>query len=863
MVFAVSFLLAFPFVLSAKANLTWDQARSRVGDVSDVDYTLAFTFQEKRLNYEGQVIIDFSLKDVSTSLYLDFQGKSLDELEINGHRIASAEVVNARVLLEPAHLSKGKNRVRVGYRNTFNTDGAGLHKAVDAGDGREYIFTHFEPYRANRVFPCFDQPDLKASYTLSVVAPAAWKVVSNAPETVSRQFGELVRHQFEKTKRFSTYLFALTAGPFAVWHDKRARIPSRILTTQSMAPHMDAQQIFKVTRQGLDFFENYFGIPYPFKKYDQIFVPQFNSGAMENVAAVIFSDRYIYRHEPTEAELMKRANTVLHEMAHMWFGNIVTMEWWNDLWLNESFATYMAYLAMSKATHFEDVWDGFARSKGWAYWQDQLPTTHPIETLVPDTQTTLSNFDGITYAKGASVLKQLAFYVGKDAFRKGVSNYLRENSWNNASREDFMNAIAKASGKKLEGWTERWLRSSGVNSIAPRYTLGSDGRIETFYLDQGQGNGDALLRPHRLKIVLFSKREQQMVVTKEVSVAIKGATQRVKALEGLAPPDFVYANYEDHAYAKVFLDRQSIAFAKQHLELLPTRIRTAVWQASWFMVREQQMSPTAYLNLFLAKAGLEQNSKLLASFRYHLDSALNSYLPEPLRVTYMSKVQALVWKAIHEAPEGSDLQKTWFKYLVATAKTDVEQRHLVELADEKHGVPGLEIDQEKRWSIVTRLAVLGYAEAPSLMEREKLRDPSERGKLKAYLAWVSLPDSNIKAKAWKQFIEAKKLPLNYLRAGMSGFFQKDQQALTRPYIKLYFAALSKLLETKEHHFVRAFAGGLFPGVYIDPDVLQQSEKLLQENDDFPYYLKRSLMEANDGLARALSVRRACQTGGCP
>lgn len=847
-------LLIYPSLLIAKGNLTWDEAKSRAQRVSAVNYTLAFTFLDDQPSYEGEAIINFLLSDDSTALNLDFQGNKIIEMEVNDHRIMNPKMTDGRILLLPKHLSGGRNQVRIHYLNAFNNDGAGLHKIVDT-DGREYLFTHFEPYRANRVFPCFDQPDLKASFALSVIAPRSWTVISNAPEEHSRRTGKLTRHSFKKTSRFSTYLFALAAGPFAVWNDKEARIPSRIFSTQSMARYMDASRIFNITRSGFDFFENYFDFPYPFEKYDQIFVPQFNAGAMENVAAVIFNDRFIYRHQPTESQLMRRANIVLHELAHMWFGNIVTMQWWNDLWLNESFATYMAYLALSEATDFKDAWDGFARAKGWAYWQDQLPTTHPIETEVPDTRNTYSNFDGITYAKGAAVLKQLVFYVGNDAFQQGVSNYLNAHSWKNATRADFVEAIAQASGKDLQKWTEQWLRSSGVNSIKPRYKLNSDARIDVFNLDQGKGNGDALLRPHRLMIALFNKQDEKVVVRKQVSVEINGATQNVKTLVGEAVPDFVYANFEDHAYAKIYLDPQSISFAKNHLELLPTKIRTGVWQAIRYMIRDHQLSPIEYLDLFMAKAVKEQNPKLVDAYRYHLDAALNFYLPESIRATYMSNVQALVWNTLQQAQTGSDLQKTWFGYLLTTARTEKEQSRLARLLGEKNVIPGLEIDQEKRWSIVTRLAALGYANAHSLLEEEKLRDTSERGNKSAYKARVSLPDENFKQSAWKQFIDGEGLPLSHMRAGMSSFFQREQLTLTQPYIEAYFNALPKLAETKEHHYVRAFARSLFPKSHVDHDVLKQSEALLRKNA-LPYYVKRTLLEANDGLRRALRIRKS-------
>ncbi|WP_419608751.1 M1 family metallopeptidase [Thiolapillus sp.] len=426
---------------------------------------------------------------------------------------------------------------------------------VDPVDNREYFFSHFEPFWANRLFPCFDQPDLKASFSVTVEAPDDWQIISNTLATKTGN-GDLSRHEFARSRRFSTYLFALVGGPFAVFEDRRARIPSRLFSTQSMSAYVDAENIFEVTRQGFDFYGKYFGIPYPFGKYDQIFVPHFNAGAMENVAAVVIKeDAYLYRETPLPSRMQKRANTILHEMAHMWFGDIVTMRWWNDLWLNESFATFMSYLAQVEGTPDKHAWQQFSSSmKNWAYWQDQLPTTHPIETRVEDTLSTFDNFDGITYGKGASVLKQLAFYVGSEAFRKGVSSYLKKHAWKNAERKDFTDAIGQAAGMNLDGWTKLWLQKSGINTLVADYDVDAQGRISRFELLQGKGNGDAVLRPHRLQVALFHDREGKPGLEKTVTVNVTGERTAVDDLVGEPAPDFVYPNYGDHAYAKFYLD---------------------------------------------------------------------------------------------------------------------------------------------------------------------------------------------------------------------------------------------------------------------------------------------------------------------
>ena len=854
--------LTLPLTLAAlgparadeSANLTQAQAAVRSESVREVSYRLELELREQRPSYEGVVTIDFELVKVPPRLHLDFQGEHLQAVSVNQRVVAGATIEAHKVWIPAKLLRRGANRIRIAYRNDFDTDGAGLHKVVDPGDGREYVYTDFEPYDANRLFPCFDQPDLRASYELVVRAPETWTVVANGRELSQTPAGTLLEHRFAPTLRFSTYIMALCAGPYAVWTDPEAKIPARILSTRAMAEHVDADRIFAITRQGFEFFQEYFDIPYPFEKYDQIFLPQFNAGAMENVACVTFNERMIYRHQPTDSELMGRANTILHEMAHMWFGDIVTMRWWNDLWLNESFATYMANLALTRATRFDDAWDVFAKgTKSWAYWQDQLPTTHPIETEVGDTQTTFTNFDGITYGKGASVLKQLAFFVGEEAFREGTAKYLKRFAFGNATRKDFMGSIAAAAGKDLDEWTRLWLQKSGVNSLRPEYRVDDRGRVAGFRLVQGEGNGDGVLRPHRLKVASFRLRGKELRKTSVVTVEVAGASTPVPELDGAEAPDFVYANDEDHAYAKVFLDDRSLRFAREHLELLPDVVKAGVWNAVWFMVRDKVAPPTDYLELFLAKAPLEANQKLLDSFRYSLPDALDAYLPGPLRGRYVDRVQAVAWEAMKAAEPGSDLQKTWFRYLILSAESPEGEARLAGMLSGEVALPKLEVDQERRWQMVTKLCEQGHERALELLAAEEARDPGERGKKAAYEARVALPDPAGKEAAWKQFLEDSRTPLDHLKAGMASFFRPTQEALTRPYVEKFFRALPEVLRDRDAYFVRAFSGSLFPD-HVEPGVLRSSERALSENQEWPYYLRRRLLEANDELSRSLEIR---------
>ncbi len=842
---------------AAAPDLTREEARLRAMQVSSVDYRLHFRFVRGSGQYDGEAEVAFSLKSVPDRLFLDFQGDRLTKLRINGQSIERPVIENHRVYLKPEYLKAGRNQVRLVYNNDFDTDGTGLHRFVDPVDGREYFFSHFEPFWANRLFPCFDQPDLKASFSVTVDAPADWQIISNTLARTTRSRGGS-KHEFPQSKRFSTYLFALVGGPFAVFEDSRARIPSRVFSTQSMSGYVDAENIFEVTRQGFDFYEKYFGIPYPFGKYDQLFVPHFNAGAMENVAAVVIKeDAYLYREKPLPSKLQKRANTILHEMAHMWFGDIVTMQWWNDLWLNESFATFMSYLAQVEGTPDKDAWQQFSSGmKNWAYWQDQLPTTHPVETRVEDTQSTFDNFDGITYGKGAAVLKQLAFYAGDEAFRKGVSAYLKKYAWKNARRKDFTDAIGKAAGLNLDGWTTMWLQRSGINTLVADYDVDAQGRISRFELRQGKGNGDAILRSHRLQVALFDGGKGSLGRYKLVTVNVNGERTPVKALVGQPAPDFVFPNYGDQAYARFYLDDHSMAYVRKHLDLLPASVRPGVWSTLWFMVRDGRLPPADYMAIFLDRAPKETDARLVNSFRWNLNTLLNQYLNPAEWRDGMEQLQTVAWRRLNAGKPESDLQAAWFEYLLRSSLSLEAGNRLAGMLSGDVVVPGLELSQDRRWQILIRLAAMGYPGADRLLATEEQRDPGERGQRQAFMARAAMPDAAMKEKIWQMLLTDRSLPLTHAKAALQQFYQRSQLALTRPYMERYFKVLPSVLKERNDLFARTFVEDAYPAMYVEASVLGQTGKMKDDNDAAPRFFRRLLIEAEAAMARSLRIRQA-------
>ena len=848
-------MATMPSTPSAHPNLTRTEAHRRAQRVSAVSYALDLALDAPEEGYRGKVVVEFDMERPEAT-HLDYQGREVLDLKVNGATLSARGHRNHRIPLPAASLRAGRNQVEVRFASAYDNDGAGLHRAEDPVDGRSYLYTVFSPFDANRVLPCFDQPDMKATLDLRVTAPASWMVLAATPRTTTWDQGDSRVHVFAPTPRLSTYLFNLCAGPWASWRDPHAPVASRIFAAQSMREFVDTEELFRITRDGFEFFQRYFELPYPFEKYDQVFCPHFNWGAMENVGCVLHSDAMLFRHRPTLRERIDRADTLVHELSHMWFGNLVTMVWWNDLWLNESFATYMANLCLAEATEFgEEAWLHFALDiKSWAMWQDGLASTHPIETPVPDTDTTFTNFDGITYGKGAASLKQLAFHLGPEVFRRGVARYLRTHAWSNARCRDFLACLGAEAGMDLEDWERAWLRTSGVNTLRPLPTV-KDGKLQALRIEQEAGNGDATLRPHRLELSLFSRpRGGGLELELVTPVEVRGARTAVRELEGRRAPALLFANHEDQAYARVLLDPASLKVARRHLSELPSPLlRAGVWQAAWHMVRDASTPPGEFLDLFVRQAAAETDAAVLHAAWVDLAMALGRYLPEAAAARAAAKLARLAWGRLGVVPPGGDLQSIWFDVAVALSRSPAQLARLEGALAGEALAPELDLDQERRWAVVTRLAVLGRRGVAARITGELERDGSERGHQAAYRARVALPELAGKQEAWERFLEDRKSPLGLLRSGMAGFWWPEQRELLRPFATRFFRDLERL-EGRSGFFLNAYMPTLFPTVLVEPGVLRQARAALKAQDGASMAIRRPLAEAVDELQRALKIR---------
>jgi len=842
-------------VTGARDVLTQVEAAQRVRQVADVAYALWLDLRPGETTYEARAVVTFGVLDRSAPLFLDFTGRVttllLDgvpiEVDQRGHRLfLPVDRLGERAVLDAT------------YRNAYDHSGAGFHRFVDPEDGEEYVHSDFEPFAAHRLFPCFDQPDLKATYTLTVDAPAAWSVVSATHATATHDLPDgRRRHRFPRTLRFSTYLFAVVAGPYAVQTRLHDGIPLAIFARRSMAAILEreAGELFEITAQGFDLYRELFGQPYPFGKYDQLFVPEFNAGAMENVAAVTFHDTFLFRDPPTEAERLERGEVVLHELAHMWFGNLVTLRWWNDLWLNESFATWASFHALEHGTRFTDAWKRFnGVMKPAAYRDDQRVTSHPIATPVPDTDAAQTNFDAIVYEKGASVLRQLMATIGDAAFAAGLRLHFQRHAWGNATLADFLDALGTVAGRPLDAWAEGWIMTRGTDTVTITWQE-VDGRMQDLAVGVVAPDPSAPVRSHAMHLGIVHGTAPDLEVT-ILPVIATGARTEVPAVDGLGVPRLVYPNHGDFDYARVILDERSVRFALESMgELQDATLRQVLWSTLWDMVRESRLSSLGYLDAVARLLPAETDEEIADAVLGHAVGAIAVYVPEERRG---DRASALIERALDmvESHGATDLRRTWLRAAVS-AGPDAIGTHavdwLLELAD-REGEGGLPVDQEQRWSLAITASAAGRADAAERVERESLRDRSDRGVRARITAEIARPDATAKAEAWARINGDGYGSFQLTRAAMRGFQWQSQRTLLEPYRERFFTELRTVFATREYAFARAWLRMLYPGIWAETAMVERARALLAELGPAEATLARHLRETIDDQERMIRVR---------
>ena len=833
-------------------NLTRDEARTRAELIRSPLYEIALDFTTGDKTFTCDAMIHFLCDKTGGSTFIDFFAPAVDSCEMNGEEVPKEAFNGARITLTDL---KEANELHVLGTCAYENIGAGLCRFVDPVDQKVYLHTQFEPFDAHRMFPCFDQPDLKATFDFTVFAPADWVVISNNPGHAQPVVGRdnVKRWTFGTSPKMSSYLTAIVAGPYHGVRDRHGDVDLGIFCRQSLAQYLEPEELFTVTKQGLDFYGHAYHYPYPFHKYDQLFVPEFSSGAMENIGCVTFSEVFIYRSKVTEAAREDRANVILHEMAHMWFGDLVTMRWWDDLWLNETFATFMSVLSQVEATRFTNGWVTFANQyKAGARRQDQLPTTHPIAADVPDIASVRLNFDAITYNKGACVLRQLVAWVGQETFLKGVQRYVKERQYANASTAEFLADIEAGSGRNLSAWAEEWLETAGLNTLRPLITPRGD-TIGSLIIQQEAPGDHPTLRSHRLAVGLYDMQGDALKLRRSVELDVTGESTPVKELAGEKQADFVLLNDRDLTYAKIRLDERSLTTATDHLAKLTDPLARAVtWAALWDMLRDAELPARRFLRLILNNVHGETDVGIVQDLIAYCSSAIHVY-GDPDNVPQAD--QALAEHALRTldgAAPGSDVQLTWAHAFIGAARSE---EHLAVLSGVLDGIrvfPGLTVDTDLRWSIVMALASADAANEP-LIEAELTRDPTDQGRRYAAAARAARPTAQAKAEAWSEITENEELPLATLRAIMRGFHRSDQRLLLEPYSARYFGALPDIWASRDIEVGLAFAVVMYPAVVIGDETVKATDRYLQ-GADVPGPMRRVLIEAKDAMLRAMRGR---------
>jgi len=832
-------------------RLTRDEALARAEQIGEPSYDIELELSSGAKSFLGDVSIAFTHRGGDT--FLEWVGGHIERFEVNG-TIAEPDWDGARIRLSGGDL-RDHNVVRVVYERPFDHTGEGFHRFVDPEDGAEYLYTQFEPYSAHRVFPCFDQPDLKATYRVTVTAPSHWEVVTAGPEERREPVaGDRMRRVFAATPPFSTYLLAICAGPFAAAADEHRGIPLRILCRASLADHLDAEPLFELTKSGIDFYSTLFAEPYPFAKYDQVFVPEFNWGGMENVGTVTYTDTVVFRDPPTRDQLVRRAEYFMHELAHMWFGDLVTLRWWNDLWLNESFASFAAYLALDHIGGHGSVWQDFHhRMKLWAYREDQRPTTHRIADEVASTDETFLNFDGITYGKGAAVLRQLVAAIGEEAFRTGMQTYFRRHRFGNATLADFLAALQEGSGRDLVEWAARWLRTASLNTLSAEWDA-DGGRLTRLELVQTAPGDHPVLRPHHVEVALVAGDGS----ARSVPASIDDARAPVPAAVGEPVPAFVFPNHGDFGYAKVALDPVSLEWARTHLGALDDPLlRQQAWASLWEMVRDRLMPSRDYLALVRSVLRTERDLTIVRMVAGTARAALERYTPEDAIDDETHRFVAAARRAVEEAPPG-DARVVWARALVGAVRSEEDVRLAAALID----VPpdGLSVDQEMRWAAAIRWASLGLPGTEERLASERARDATDRGDRAMAAAEAARPDPVVKDEVWARVHEGGYSSLRMAISAMDAFWQRSQRAILEPFVPRFFSTLPDVFAEWEHEAARAYFTHLFPWHRIEQSTRDMVNGL-EERDDIGPVLKRLLVEAGDDLDRALACRALAASAG--
>lgn len=848
---------------AALENLTRAECAERKQIISEVSYSVDLDLsnvggEEPSPTFTSETTVTFSATP-GADTWIDLIAPKVNHVELNGRRLDPEAVFNgARIQLTEL---AAKNTLIVNADCRYMQTGEGLHRFIDPVDNETYLYSQFEVADARRMYACFEQPSIKGTFTLSVTAPNHWEVVSNCPTpepiAVNNATG---RWEFATSELMSTYITALVAGPYHVVRDSyegpNGTYPLGIFCRKSLADFLDADDIFELTKQGFEFYEKEFDTPYAFGKYDQLFVPEFNAGAMENAGCVTFLEDYVFRSRVTDAFYEQRANTILHELAHMWFGNLVTMEWWDDLWLNESFAEWASHYANAKATRYVDAWTTFQNQrKAWAYRQDQLPSTHPIAADMSDLEAVRINFDGITYAKGASALRQLVAWVGEDQFIAGIRQYFKQHAWGNTELGDLLDALAQSSGRELRSWSRQWLETTGVNTITPKVELDPDGSYSRITLQQSTPQVptgvDQILRDHRIAVGLYDRVNGGLELRTRIEADLTGEQLELNELNGLPRADLLLPNDGDLTFAKIRLDSHSAATAISSIESLSDPLaRALLWGAAWDMTRDAELPTYEFMSMVLSGIAAESDIGVVQQLLRQLQLAVELYAAPHKRTDYQTAIALHLSELLQLATPGSDHQLGFARAFVSFATDDTQLDSVANLLSGSLTIPGLTIDTDLRWSLLGKLVKTSQAGVAEI-EAEQERDATAQGIKAATACLAARPTPEAKEIAWDSVLHNSEIANHLLAATIGGIMVADQRELLRPYVADYFANIEQVWDSRTPEMAQQIVSGLYPVLLVEPATITATETFLTHNPQLAPGAKRLINEGLDAVLRAM------------
>ena len=858
-------------------NLTRLEATDRSATVHTRSYDVTLDLTRGETVFGSSTTVRFTSAPGS-STFIDLIAPVVHSISLNGRALDPAEVyADSRITLTGL---AADNELVVVADCAYMHTGEGLHRFTDPADGETYLYSQFEVPDSRRVFAVFEQPDLKASFTFTVTTPSNWTVLSNSPTPEptptedSDGSGDAHTFAFAPTEPMSSYVTAIVAGPYVgatdeyVASDGRT-VPLGVYCRKSLVEHMDSAEILDLTKRGFAYYEDLFATPYAFTKYDQIFVPEFNAGAMENAGCVTHRDDYIFRSRPVEARVERRAVTILHELAHMWFGDMVTMTWWNDLWLNESFAEFTSTLATAEITRWDQAWTTFQTlEKGWAYNQDQLSSTHPVAAEINDLHDVEVNFDGITYAKGASVLAALVGYVGRENFFAGIQRYLAAHAYSNAELGDLLRELEAVSGRDLSSWTRLWLQEAGVTTLRLEVVTDADGVITQAAVRQEiPADSPASLRPHRVAIGSYSPTgrgaDTHLERTDRIELDVDGELTQVPELVGAKRADVLVLNDDDLTYAKVRLDEESLSHGLTHIEAFAESLpRSIVLASAWDMVRDGELAASHFLKAALQALDVEEHSSVIQGLLGRITTCLSAFLPPAVRRDLAPGTADRLLELARAAQAGSDKQLQLVRAVAAHAVTGEQLDVVAGFLEGTSALEGLDVDQDLRWDLLTGLVAAGRF-GEERIHAEETRDRTTTGRERAAEARAAIPTPEAKKATWRALVDDSSMPNETQVRVLRGLTSVERRPdLLVPFVSEYVEAIDSLWSSRTFHMAENLLTGLWSCATVGLDGADPAAALegwLESHAQAPAALRRIVRENLDDTRRVARAQ-AAETG---